>query len=83
MIKFRKGTLQVKFLNSSIIVYTSKKRNVFNLLYTEDTETLKLLETSLKEFKTSFKFKMSFNDKKDILKIVLNGIVYSLNAILI
>ena len=82
MLKFKKGTLQVKLLNTSIIVY-SNARNVFNLLYTEDTETLKELEKSIKECKNSFKFKMSYIDKKDILKVVLNNTTYILNAILV
>ena len=70
MVKFRNGALQVKFLDTSIIV-SKNKRNVFNLLYTEDTETLKELEKSIKECKNSFKFKMSYIDKKDILKKVM------------
>ena len=82
MIKFKNGVLQVKFLDSTIIVI-SKKRNVFNLLNSEDIETLQELENNIKECKNSFKFKMSYIEKKDILKVVLNGIVYSLNAILV
>lgn len=82
MLKFKNGQLEVKMLDSTIVVI-SKARNVFNLLYSEDIETLKAIETSLKNYKTSFKFKMFYNSKKDVLKIVLNGISYSLNAILI
>ena len=82
MIKFKKDSIEVKLLNTSIIVY-SKARNVFNLIYDEDVKTLQELENNIIECKNNFKFKMSYNSKKDILKIVLNGIVYSLNAILI
>lgn len=83
MIKFRKGTIEVKLLDTFIIIMSNNKRNVFNMLYAEDIETMQEIEKNLKGYKDNFKFKMSFNDKKDILKIVLNGIVYSLNAILI
>lgn len=83
MIKFKSGSIEVKFLDSNIIVYTSKKRNVFNLLYSNDIDELNTLEKTIKGCKDSFKFRMSFNNKKDILKIVLNDIVYNLNAILI
>ena len=83
MIKFKSGSIEVKFLDSNIIVYTSKKRNVFNLLYSNDIDELNTLEKTIKKCNDTFKFKMSFNSRKDILKIVLNGIVYSLNAILI
>lgn len=82
MIKFRKGKLEIKFLDTSIIV-VSKKRNVFNLLYTEDTEVLKTLEKDIKECKNSFRLKMSFNSRKDVLKVALNGAIYLLNAILV
>ena len=83
MIKFRKGTLEVKLLDNAIIVYSNKKRNVFNLLYSEDIKELNTLENNLKECKDSFKLKMSYNNKKDILKVALNNIIYSLNAILV
>ena len=83
MIKFKSGSIEVKFLDSNIIVYTIKKRNVFNLLYSNDIDELNTLEKTIKKCNDTFKFKMSFNSRKDILKIVLNGIVYSLNAILI
>lgn len=83
MIKFKKGSIEIKMLDNAIIVYTSKKRNVFNLLYSNDIDELNTLENNLKECKNSFKFKMSFNARKDILKIVLNDVIYSLNAILI
>lgn len=82
MIKFKSGALQVKMLDTSIIVYNNK-RNVFNLLTCESKETLQEIETALKTCNNTFKFKMSYNHKKDILNIVLNGIIYSLNAILI
>ena len=82
MIKFKKGQLEIKLLDTTIIVYNNK-RNVFNLLGAEDIETLNKLETSLKECKDSFNFRIVFNNKKDILKIALNGAIYSLNAILI
>lgn len=83
MIKFKSGSIEVKFLDSNIIVYTSKKRNVFNLLYSNDIDELNTLEKTIKECNDTFKFKMSFNARKDILKIVLNDVMYSLNAILI
>ena len=82
MIKFKKGTLQVKLLNTSIIVY-SNSRNVFNLVYNEDVKTLQELENNIKECKNNFKFKMSYNSRKDILKVMVNNAIYSLNAILI
>lgn len=82
MIKFKNGQLEVKMLDSTIIVI-SKARNVFNLLNSSDVDTLEEIEKQLKECNNIFKFKMSYNNKKDILKIVLNGIVYSLNAILV
>lgn len=82
MIKFRKDGIKIKFLDTSIIV-VSKKRNVFNLLDSTDVEILKELETNLKECKTSFRLKMSYNTKKDILKVALNEATYILNAILV
>ena len=82
MIKFKKGTLQVKLLDTTIVV-SNNKRNVFNLLYAEDTETLKAIEKDLKTCKNNFKFKMSYNARKDILKVMVNNVIYSLNAILI
>ena len=82
MLKFKNGQLEVKFMDSTIVVL-SKVRNVFNLLYSEDIETLKAIETSLKNYKTSFKFKMFYNSKKDVLKIVLNSTTYIINAILV
>lgn len=82
MIKLRNGQLEVKLLNTSIIVY-SKARNVFNLIYDEDVKTLQELEKQLKECNNSFKFKMSYNSKKDILKVMVNNVIYNLNAILI
>lgn len=82
MIKFKNGQLEVKFMDSTIVVL-SKARNVFNLLDSESLDTLKAIEKNLKGCKDSFKFRMSFNNKKDILKIVLNDVIYSLNAILI
>lgn len=82
MIKFKNGQLEVKFMDSTIVVL-SKARNVFTLLNSSDVDTLEEIEKQLKECKMSFKFKMSFNSRKDILKIVLNDVIYSLNAILI
>lgn len=82
MLKFKKGAIEVKMLDTSIIVYNIK-RNVFNLLGAEDIETLNKLETSLKECKDSFNFRIVFNNKKDILKIVLNSTTYIINAILV
>lgn len=82
MIKFRKGQLEVKMLDTTIIVY-SKARNVFNLIYDEDVKTLQELENNIIECKNNFKFKMSYNSKKDILKVMVNDVIYSLNAILI
>lgn len=82
MIKFKSGSIEVKFLDSTIIVY-SNKRNVFNLLYNEDLETLQELEMNLKECNDSFKFKMSFNAKKDLLKVGVNDVIYNLNAMLV
>lgn len=82
MIKFKNGSVEVKILDSTIVVL-SKARNVFTLLNSSDIDTLEEIEKQLKECKMSFKFKMSFNDKKDILKIVLNDIIYSLNAMLV
>lgn len=82
MIKFKNGSVEVKILDNTIVVL-SKARNVFNMLNADDIETLTALEKNLKECKMSFKFKMSFNSRKDILKIVLNDVIYSLNAILI
>lgn len=82
MIKFKKGTLEIKLLNTSIIVY-SKARNVFNLIYDEDVKTLQVLENNIKECKNNFNFKISYNNKKDILKITLNNVIYSLNAMLV
>ena len=83
MIKFRKGQLEVKLLDNTIIVYSNKKRNVFNLLYNEDVNELNILENNLKECKMSFKLNMSYNSKKDLLKITLNNVIYNLNAILV
>lgn len=83
MLKFKNGQLEVKLLDNSIIVVSNKKRNVFNLLYNEDVNELNTLENNLKECKNSFRLKMSFNSRKDILKVVLNDVIYSLNAILI
>ena len=82
MIKFKNGSVEVKILDSTIVVL-SNKRNVFNLLNGEDIETLQKLEKNIKECNKIFKFKMSFNSRKDILKIIVNGIVYLLNAILV
>ena len=82
MIKFKNGQLEVKMLDSTIIVI-SKARNVFNLLNFSDVDTLEEIEKQLKKCNNTFKFKMSFNARKDILKIVLNDVMYSLNAILI
>lgn len=82
MIKFKNGSIEVKMLDSTIVVL-SKARNVFTLLNSSDVDTLEEIEKQLKECKMSFKFKMSFNSRKDILKIVLNDVIYSLNAILI
>lgn len=82
MIKFKNGSVEVKILDSTIVVL-SKARNVFTLLNSSDIDTLEEIEKQLKECKMSFKFKMSFNDKKDILKIVLNDVIYSLNAMLV
>ncbi len=82
MIKFRKGQLEVKMLDTTIIVY-SKARNVFNLIYDEDVKTLQELENNIIECKNNFKFKMSYNSKKDILKVVINDVIYNLNAILV
>lgn len=82
MIKFKNGQLEIKMLDSTIVVI-SKARNVFTLLNSEDIETMQEIEKNLKGCKDSFKFKMSFNTRKDILKVVLNGIVYNLNAILV
>lgn len=82
MIKFKSNSIEVKLLDSTIVVL-SKARNVFTLLNSEDIETMQEIEKNLKGCKDSFKFRMSFNNKKDILKIVLNDIVYNLNAILI
>lgn len=82
MIKFKNGQLEVKMLDSTIVVL-SKARNVFTLLNSSDIDTLEEIEKQLKECNTSFKFKMSFNARKDILKIVLNDVIYSLNAMLV
>lgn len=82
MLKFKSGSIEVKMLDSTIVVL-SNKRNVFNLLNGEDIETLQRLEKNIKECNKTFKFKMSFNSRKDVLKVVLNGIVYSLNAMLV
>lgn len=82
MIKFKKDSIEVKLLNTSIIVY-SNSRNVFNLIYDEDVKTLQALENNIKECKNNFNFRITYNNKKDILKIALNGAIYSLNAILI
>lgn len=82
MIKFKNGSVEVKMLDSTIVVL-SKARNVFTLLYSEDIETLKAIEKDIKECKKSFIFKVSFNNKKDILKIALNGATYILNAIIL
>lgn len=82
MIKFRKGQLEVKMLDTTIIVY-SKARNVFNLIYDEDVKTLQELENNIIECKNNFKFKMSYNSKKDILKVDINDVIYNLNAILV
>lgn len=82
MIKFRKGQLEVKMLDTTIIVY-SKARNVFNLIYDEDVKTLQELENNIIECKNNFKFKMSYNSKKDILKVAINDVIYNLNAILV
>ena len=82
MIKFKNGQLEVKMLDSTIVVI-SKARNVFTLLNSSDVDTLEEIEKQLKECKMSFKVKMSFNARKDILKIMVNNVMYSLNAILI
>ena len=82
MIKFKNGSIEVKILDSTIVVL-SKARNVFTLLNSEDIETMQEIEKNLKGCKDSFKFRMSFNNKKDILKIVLNDVIYSINAILV
>jgi hypothetical protein len=82
MIKFKNGQLKVKMLDTTIIVY-SKARNVFNLIYDEDVKTLQELENNIIECKNNFKFKMSYNSKKDILKVAINDVIYNLNAILV
>lgn len=82
MIKFKNGQLEVKFMDSTIVVL-SNKRNVFNLIYDEDVKTLQELETSIKCCKNNFKFKMSFNSREDVLKVVLNNATYILNAMLV
>jgi hypothetical protein len=82
MIKFKNGQLEIKMLDSTIVVI-SKARNVFTLLNSSDVDTLEEIEKQLKECKMSFKFKMSFNSRKDILKVMVNDVIYSLNAILI
>lgn len=82
MIKFKNGQLEVKFMDSTIVVI-SKARNVFTLLDSESLETLKAIEKDIKECKKSFIFKVSFNNKKDTLKVALNNATYTLNALLV
>ena len=47
MIKFKNGQLEVKFMDSTIVVL-SKARNVFTLLNSSDVDTLEELEKFIK-----------------------------------